>query len=230
MNELTGSRPLLLPRTAAVVAIGAVTVSLASMALLHAVAASRISPLGDTVSSYVHADGGAELLAVGTLALAFGFAAVAYGLVATGVRVDRATRTLAAVWLFALVCVVSFPADVVGGPRTFPGVLHNWAGGSVFVCLPAAGWRLSGALTGHWQGIARTVRVLALGAGVALLAFVVTHPPITRWYGGTALHGLSERVLLVLQVGIVLVLSHRLLRYADPQQTPARAARPEVLR
>lgn len=223
------------PRAAAVTALGALSLSLASMLCLHLLAVSEMSPLADTVSRYAHMAGGGWLFALGALALSLAFLASAAGMATVGVRFDGVTRTLAVAWGLSLVFVACFPSDPPGTRHTLAGLAHNWASASVFLCLPAAGWRISHTLTGHaaWRGLVRVVRWLAAGAGLALVAFLLTHPPLHQWYGGVALHGVPERVLLGLEAALVLVLSTRLLQVARApasQADPARSAtqRPET--
>ncbi|MGH3716071.1 MAG: DUF998 domain-containing protein [Micromonosporaceae bacterium] len=194
------------PRLAGVTAIVAVAVSLGAAAYLHLAAYPVVSPVADTVSAYVHAGGGTAL-AVAAGSLAVGFAVLVAGLAAAGLRFDAATRALAAMWALALLAIAWFPADLPDGARTFGGTVHNGAGAAVFLCLPAAGWRLSGTLAGAWRRTAGTVRRLAAAAGVAFVGFLVTHPPVNRWYGIAPMHGLGERILLGLQIGILLTLA-----------------------
>jgi hypothetical protein len=194
-------------------ALAAVSVSLAAMAGLHLLAASQLNPVADTVSRYAHLDGGSWLFGIGALGMAVGFLALAVGLAAVGVRFDRATRTLAVAWGLSLVFVACFPSDPPGARHTVAGLVHNGASASIFLCLPAAGWRMSYTLTSHaaWRGLVRAVRWLAGGSVLGLVGFLVTHPPLNQWYGGTPLHGLPERILLGAQVALLLVLATRLL-------------------
>lgn len=208
------------PRLAGMTAIVAVAVSLAAAAYLHLAAYPVVSPLADTVSAYVHTGGGTAL-AVSAASLAVGFGVLVAGLAAAGLRLDTATRALAVIWGLALLAIAWFPADLPGGARTFSGAVHNGAGAAVFVCLPAASWRLSGTLAGAWRRVATTVRRLAAAAGVAFVGFLVTHPPVNRWYGLGPMHGLGERILLALQIGILLTLATALLH-----TTPAAGAAP----
>lgn len=202
------------PRAAAVTALAAVSLSLVAMAGLHLLAASRMNPVADTVSRYAHLSGGSWLFAIGALGLAIGLLALATGLAAVGLPFDRATRGLGVAWGLSLVFVTCFPSDPPGTLHTGAGLVHNAASAAIFLCLPAAGWRISYTLTGHpaWRGLARAVRWLAAGSVVALLAFLLTHPPVNQWYGGAAVQGLPERALLGAQVALLLLLSARLLQ------------------
>ncbi|MGH3647549.1 MAG: DUF998 domain-containing protein [Micromonosporaceae bacterium] len=216
------------PRLAAVAAIAAFTVSLGAAAYLHLAAYPQVSPVADTVSSYVHSGGGTAL-AVSASALAVGFGVLLAGLAAAGLRFDATTRALAAIWGLALLAIAWFPADLPNSTRTLSGLVHNWAGAAVFSCLPLASWRISGALAGAWRRVAGTVRRLAAAAGGAFLGFLVTHPPVNRWYGAGPMHGLGERILLALQLGIVLVLATALLQLTDtdpPSAAVSRAVHP----
>ncbi|MGH3737464.1 MAG: DUF998 domain-containing protein [Micromonosporaceae bacterium] len=235
-----------LPRLAAVVAIGAVTVSVGAAGYLHLVAYPVVNPVADTVSSYVHSGGGTAL-ALAASSLAVGFGAVVAGLAAVGLRLDPATGGFAAAWGLALVVISWFPADLPDGARTVSGLVHNAAGAAVFLCLPAVAWRLpavtrrlpvtwhppaaSGppgrglpeAVAAVWSQVTATVRRLAVAVVVAFAAFLITHPPVNQWYGIAPMHGLSERILLALQIAMVLVLATALLRVpsGDPVHVPS---------
>ena len=206
-------------RLSAVTALGAVGVAVAATGYLHAMAGPEVDPVSHTVSSYVHAVGGPEVFAVAAVSLAAGAVALFFGLATAGVPLDRGTRGLAGVWCASLLLVAVFPSDVPGTEVTVTGAIHNWAGGSVFLCLPAAAWRMSSALTGAWEVVAGVIRFFAAGAGVALAGFVLTHPGVIRWYGlSTPWHGLGERILLGFQVGMLVTLAARLWRVASRPQ------------
>ncbi|WP_253780328.1 DUF998 domain-containing protein [Goodfellowiella coeruleoviolacea] len=201
---------------------------------LHMSSSGQISPVDLTVSDYVSVPHGGELLAVSILSLVVSSLALLAGLAASAVPRLGAVRALCYAWCLGLVTALVFPTDPIGSPISWMGVVHRYAGGIFFACVPVAGWLLHSRFreSPHWSGVATTTRRLAMASGVISVAFLLSHVPATlpglpgaEVIGHVLQRGVCERVLLLTNIWLMLALGVHLLRLArDHQHTGVRWA------
>lgn len=194
---------------------------------LHMSSSGRVSPVDMTVSDYVSVSHGGELLAVSMLSLVVSSLALLAGLAASAVPRLGPVRALCYVWCLGLVTALVFPTDPIGSPVSWMGVVHRYAGGIFFACVPVAGWLLHSRFrhSPHWRGVATTTRRLSLASGVISVAFLLSHVPATfptmpgaEFVGQVLQRGVCERVLLLTNIWLMLALGVHLLRLARDHQ------------
>jgi len=165
--------------------------SLVPIVLLHLVTLGTVNPVRDVISDYVFANGGAVLLAGASLSLAAASLLVWHALQANGLPAFSAESVLLALWVAALIAATFFPTDPTRFATSFSGAVHRYAGATMFVCLPLAGWLLAR------RRDARVLRWLSAASGLASLAFLLAHAPLLENSVPEFL-GLFERVLYAL--------------------------------
>jgi hypothetical protein len=179
-------------------AVMGLVLSLLPIFYLHMTAAGEINPISEVVSDYIFVDGGAGLLALGSLTLAAASAALLLVLVARGVPRQEPAAWLLGLWSVGLVFVALFPTDPTGAPTTLSGAVHRYAGAVMFTSLPLAGWLLS-----RRNIPSSTVRRLSVAAGIASVAFMLVHVSVVQQGTSLVLLGLFERALFVLLYGLL---------------------------
>lgn len=211
----------------AIAALSGLIWSAVTMVWLHVGYADQISVINQTVSYYVFPDGGDELFAVSTLSLAAALALLVLGLARSGISCRGAVSALVVAATGAMVLLVAFPTDETGGPLSFSGQVHRYAGVCLFVSVPLLGYAIARRLREHpqWSSTARTVRWLSYASAAAAVTFLLSHAPvllpdsaIAELFGGVQLHGLVERVLLAFDMALVSALALGLLRVSRPRR------------
>ncbi|MGN9764636.1 DUF998 domain-containing protein [Micromonospora sp. SD12] len=124
----------------------------------------------------------------------------------------RAAEALLAAWVGGLLLAAVVPTNQPGLPMDAAAYVHRYASVVAFLALPVAGWLLARRLPG---AAGRRVRGLAT-ASVALAAAMVW----SAYPGDRLLLGLVERLLILTEVAMLVVVAVALLR----RVTPARAA------
>ena len=218
--------------------------SLVAMTYLNVRFVHEVNPLSRAVSYYVFTERGAEVFAATLSVLALATLTILLGLAQLRVRIGRAATTLFGVWCLGLVLCAVFPTDNAPQVESVHGLIHQFAGASLFVSLPLAGLALGRSLRGQpeWAATGRGVRRLALGAATLAVAYLlarlpdllpwITFPPATDF---RAYSGLIQRLLFVLELAMLLMLATRLLQVSwtrlrnRPGRVPAAAdVRPEL--
>jgi hypothetical protein len=201
------------PRVLALTGTTAVGVALLVFAFLHLTGpTAAISPYRRTISQYALTDA-APAFNVAVLLLAAGSIATTVALVRAGLLAVRSGGMLALVlWCVALAAVVYFPKHNWAVGPSMDGDIHRVASVVAFLSLPIgalligrAWWR-----RGRW----RTQAAWSLGLGLwSLLCFtpIVVAIAVQPWTGIVWWQaiplGAVERLLLISEVGIVLVLA-----------------------
>lgn len=186
-----------------------------------------VSPVQGMISDYVFTHVGAVLLPVAVLALAGGLMVLRRGLSVAGMS-SRRTGTLLAVAALGAALIAFFRADPTGAPTTLTGLVHKLAGGLLFGSMPVAGWLLARRFaTRHgWVPLSRRVRRLAAVAAALFACFLVTYLPLfgVPLPGGAALvavQGLAERLVLLPELVLVVLVAIRLVRPVVPMREVA---------
>ena len=185
---LTRKAPAAAPSSAGLV----LGFSLVPIVLLHLVTIGTMNPVRDVISDYVFANGGAVLLAGASLSLAAASLLVRHALLAKRLPKQSPESVLLALWAAGLVVATLFPTDATRFETSFSGAVHRYAGATMFVCLPLAGWLLA---RRHRDALA--LRWLSVAAGLASLGFLLAHLPLLENSVPEFL-GLFERVLYAL--------------------------------
>ncbi|GAA4218619.1 DUF998 domain-containing protein [Actinocatenispora rupis] len=213
-------------RGAAVVSLSLLAVAVAVIGYLHLT--TGISPVSGMISDYVFTHVGAVLLPVAVLALAGGLMVLRRGLAATGVSC-RGTGWLLLTAALGAALIAFFRADPAGAAPTATGLVHKAAGGLLFGSMPVAGWLLARRFADRygWRPLATRVRRLAVVAGGLFALFLVTYLPLfgVPLPGGTALvdvQGLAERLVLLPELALVVLVAVRLTRPVPVWRTPTR--------
>ncbi|SFB51554.1 Protein of unknown function [Amycolatopsis marina] len=194
--------------------------SLVAMTYLNVRFVHEVNPVSRAVSYYVFTEHGAEVFAATLVVLAVATLTILIGLVQLRVRIGPAATTLFGVWCLGLVLCAVFPTDNAPRIESVHGLIHQFAGASLFASLPLAGLALARSLRSQpdWAGTGRTVRRLALGAAALAVAYLVARlPDLLPWFTFPAFadfraySGLIQRLLFVLELAMLLVLATRLL-------------------
>ncbi|MCX4386727.1 DUF998 domain-containing protein [Micromonospora peucetia] len=127
-------------------------------------------------------------------------------------RAGLLAEALLAAWVGGLLLAAVVPTNEPGLPMDTAAYVHRYSSVVAFLALPVAGWLLARRLPG---AAGRPVRGLA-AASVALAAAMVW----SAYPGDRLLLGLVERVLILTEVAMLVVVAVALLR----RVTPARAA------
>lgn len=186
------------------VVFGAIGVAVLAMLVLHLRGAGRLDPLTTTVSDYVSLPGGAALLAVAVLAVTVAAAAVPIGLLRAGLPRPAPPTVWFGLGCAGLLATVVFPTNALGSVTSLDTVLHRYAAGLFFVCLPIA------ALLTLRRLPDPATRVLTVTSVVVGLLFLVSHVPLVfpgfpdAHLVGTLLpRGLVERALLAVDLALL---------------------------
>ncbi|MET9341275.1 MULTISPECIES: DUF998 domain-containing protein [unclassified Nonomuraea] len=178
-----------------------------------------LDPMHTLISEYAFHPIGWLLPASLTL-FAVGAAFVAAALRRSGA--DRRVVALVAAWGVCMFLIGVFPTDRPGLPLSLSGGIHRYAGFVAFLVMPAAGLLLARAKVCY----PRAMKALS---GVALAALVlVVIPYVVRTLGIPLSNaeipaGLTQRLVVVSEVGLLLLLSLHLVRL--PHATGHRAHR-----
>lgn len=211
------------PRALALTGTGAVGVALLVFAFLHVSGpTAAISPYRRTISQYALTDA-APAFNLAVLLLAAGSIATMAALVRADLLRVRSGGMLALVlWCVALAAVVYFPKHNWAVGPSFEGTVHRYASVVAFLSLPVAALLIGRTwwIRGRWRTQAAWTWALGLWS---LLCFspIVVAIAVQPWTGISWWRliplGAVERVLLISEVGIVL-----LLAWWAARATPAR--------
>jgi hypothetical protein len=184
---------------------------------LHLSQGARVSMVGQTVSDYVLAPGGAGTFAAMCLALAVG----SLGLVAAALAPrqgaalavrDQVVVLLLTAWCLGLTVAALFPTDPMGGRMSLNGEAHRWAIVLAFVSLPSAGRLLARSRPGEAAAVGFWSKASFASLGVLMISYIpVVFPWLTR---GPVLIGLSERLLLAVDLSLLVAMAWPLVRRA----------------
>ncbi|NUP82680.1 MAG: DUF998 domain-containing protein [Nonomuraea sp.] len=188
-----------------------------AMLTLHA--ESGLDPLHSVISEYAFQASGWLLPASLTLF------AVGAGLIAEALRRAGTNRWVVALllaWGASMFLIGAFPTDRPGVPLSLSGGIHRYAAFAAFLVMPAAGFLLAKARIRY----AKAVRVLSGVALGALLLVVV--PYVVRMFGiplgnDDIPAGLTQRVVVVTEVGVLALAGLSMLRPAARRVSPALA-------
>ncbi|HVV24877.1 MAG TPA: DUF998 domain-containing protein [Pseudonocardiaceae bacterium] len=186
--------------------LGALSVSLLAMVVLHLLAVGRLDPLTTTVSDYISIPGGTALLGLAVIGLATATAGLAVGALSTGAHRASALFGFGCAGLLA---TIAFPTNVIGTPENLDTVLHRYVAAAFFISLPIAALLLRDRAT-------RPITVASMVIGVA---FLVSHVPLVfpGWPGAHEIavvlpRGLAERALLAADMVLIARLAGRVSR------------------
>ena len=198
-------------------AIGGVAVFVVAVLALHILQPS-LDPRDEAVSYYVHGPFG-WLLTVGLIAMGVGSLSLVFGLVgALGGRWARTGRWLVGVWGAGVLLGGVFRADPPGHwsePPSLAGMIHGNAAMLAFVALPLGALCLASAFRHdeRWRREARVLLSLAVAAGISLVLFMASLVPVFVRPGPPILLGVSERVLLTVYAGWLVVVGVAITRH-----------------
>ena len=211
-------------------AVTGVAVAALLAAYLHLRLAAAVSPIGQTISDYALAPGGAGVFAAMCLALAvgsFGLVSAVIGARRYGTVRGQMIVLLLTAWCLGLTVAALFPTDPMSRPMSLAGETHRWAIVLAFVSLPAAAWLLSGAGAHAWTPYAGVLRFWARTGFVSLTVLMITYAPVVfpGIVSGPVIIGLSERLVLFVHLALLVTLARPLLR---PRTAPIRSGRNPV--
>jgi hypothetical protein len=194
----------------ALVAAGGLILTVMLAVVGHVDAGSAYNPVTLTVSDYAVSDrGGPVDMAMVTLALAS--LALLLGLRVVRAPVRATTAALFLVWIAGLLASAAVPTDPIGAQMSSAGLVHRYTSVSAFVSLPLAATVLSLRFDRdlRWRTIGPRMRLLAATSAAGLLLMLYVAFP-----GHRVMLGLVERVLILVEMGLLAVLAVRLFRVA----------------
>lgn len=201
--------------------------SLLAMMYLNLRFLEEVDPFSRAVSYYVFVERGSAVFAATLTGVAVATAAILGGMAHLRVRLGAAAVSLFGLWCLALVLCALFPTDNSPQVETTPGLIHQFAGASLFASLPLGGIALARTLATQpaWAGTARVVRRLAIGSVVLALGYLVARvPDLLPWFTFPSaldlrpVSGLVQRALFLLELAILFVLAVRLVDVSLPRR------------
>ncbi|WP_346536562.1 DUF998 domain-containing protein [Micromonospora sp. DPT] len=216
-------------RNHGLVALGAIALAALLTVIGHLEVNDDLNPWSLTVSDFAVSDRG------GVIDAAMVALAVAAAVLIPALRRVRRSRTVGELPLAAaaggLLLAAVVPTNEPGLPMDAAAYLHRYASVVTFVALPVGGWLL--ARRDELPGTARWLRALAL-VSLALAGAMIW----SAYPGERLLIGLAERLLILVEVGLLAVVATALVRRGgrgpgsagpagrpgDPGLTPARGA------
>ncbi|MGC4786536.1 DUF998 domain-containing protein [Micromonospora sp. DT178] len=202
-------------RNSGLLALGGIALATLLAVVGHVEVNENLDPWTLTVSDYAVSDRGG-VIDVAMLVLAAATAVLLPALwrvhrpPATGP--GRAAEAFLAAWIGGLLLAAVVPTNEPGLPMDTAAYVHRYASVVAFLALPVAGWLLARRLP---EAAGRRVRALATASVVLAAAMVWSAYP-----GDRLLLGLVERLLILTEVAVLVVVAVTLLR----RVTPARAA------
>lgn len=203
------------PEPALLGAAAALSGAFLTMIYLHAISVSELSPLSTTVSDLIFVDGMGWLFGVSTGLLALASLAVTLALARTGLPDGRLITGVLSLWCLGLIVAAVFPTDPIGDPLTLVGEIHRYAGATMYVSLPVAGWLvyLRSRTVTSWNSYRAAVGTLSLAsAAIGVLFLLSSAPslfpatPLADLFDDHLIHGLVERVLILSLFGLLLAI------------------------
>lgn len=202
----------------AVVALIGLLRALLTLTYLNLHFTREVDPLTKAISHYVHVEQGAAKLTTALLIVAAASATILLTLAQLGVRLGGPAVVLFALWCTALVLCAAFPTDNSARIETAGGMVHQVAGVTLFAAFPLGGLALARNLAGQpdWARTGRLLRRLSAVAIALALGYLLARlPDLLPWFppllDGRAVSGLIQRVLFLLELGVLGLLGGRLL-------------------
>ena len=136
-------------------------------------------------------------------------------------------------WCLGLIVAAVFPTDPIGDSLTLVGEIHRYAGATMYVSLPVAGWliRLRSRTVASWAPYRGAVLTFTMAsAAIGVLFLLSSAPslfpgtPLADLFDGQPIHGLVERALMLSLIGLLLVIGVGVRRVAhnhQPSSAPA---------
>ncbi|GAA1678745.1 hypothetical protein GCM10009765_29990 [Fodinicola feengrottensis] len=187
--------------------VAALLLAVLSVGYLHMVAPAALSPIRDTVSDYVYLHGAGGLFNFSAVMTAFGSVGLMVGLRYSRLRVSKLTYALMGLWCAGLVLLPTFPTDRLLADLTVTGAVHRYLSLIAFISLPLAGLGVASALASKekLRPLAQRLRVMCAAGSMSVLALLLTHLPdlYPQKFGNLMISGLVERVLLVVDFGLL---------------------------
>ncbi|ALG14857.1 hypothetical protein AOZ06_17710 [Kibdelosporangium phytohabitans] len=210
-----------------VVSAAAISWGVLAFVVLHLV--SGRNPFQDAVSFYAFTDQAPGLLAVSILLVAAGSATTLGALSAARVPLSRTTRVLFGSWSGGLALAAVFPVAYGDVSSVFSGEIHQYSCVAAFLSIPVLGFSLLRRTRGV-HGLARNHATLTrwtrysvaslLLFGVSYLVAKVPGVPVLAEVGGILPVGLTQRITLTVDIGLL----YSILQLARSACAPA--ARP----
>ncbi len=207
----------------AVLALLVLVRAILAMGYLTVRFAGEIDPLSRAVSYYVFVEQGAGVFTGVLVTLALATVAILVGMIQLRIRPGARVVALVATWCVALVLCAAFPTDDSPRVETAAGWVHQFAGASLFITLPFAGFGLAHSLRAYpaWVEAAPLLRRLSMVAAGLALGYLATRlPDLLFWWhfpealDWRAVSGLVQRVLFAAELALLLVLAVHLFRTA----------------
>ncbi|MDF5757291.1 DUF998 domain-containing protein [Spongiactinospora sp. TRM90649] len=202
----------------------AVVVGAAGMLGLHL--GTGLDPLHGLISEYAFQPGG-WLLGASLTSFAIGAALFSAAMIrAAGCR---RVAWLVAAWGLCMFLVGTFPTDPPGLAMSMSGEIHRYAALVAFLAMP-----LAGLLPARLLGRDRSAVAIRVLSGIALVCLVSVLVPYALRFAGIPMSnedipaGLTQRLVVVTELGVLVLLGRDLLVRAKGILTPAaeRAERP----
>ncbi|GAA1014512.1 hypothetical protein Aple_047750 [Acrocarpospora pleiomorpha] len=186
-------------------AVAGPSVALVLMVALHLLYPGVVDPMQGLLSDYALSEATGALFLLGMMALAAGACAAAYQLAEVDPIRSAAARVLLVMASAGLVLGAIFPTDAAPVVESLAGEIHRWSTALVFTALPGAGWILAR----QSRTPLPVVRALALTSVAVLASFLLSHPgsPMAELIGGPEFYGLLERLLVVLEIVLLIVIA-----------------------
>ncbi|OLT46090.1 hypothetical protein BJF85_17825 [Saccharomonospora sp. CUA-673] len=197
--------------------------SMLAMTNLFVTHAGELDPLSRAISYYVFVEHAVETFNATLIAVSVATATILLGMAQLRVRLGVPALSWFAVWCVGLVLCVVFPVDNSPYVETVSGWIHQFAGGSLFISFPLAGYALAKRLGTQpdWARTGRVVRKFAVTTTVIALTYLAMRlPDMLHWWefpaalDWRALGGLAQRSMFAVALVMLLVLAVQLLRVA----------------
>lgn len=194
----------------------ALTGAFLTMVYLHTESAGELSPVSTTVSDLVFVGGLGWMFGVSTVLLAVASAALTHALARTRLPGGSLITAVLSLWCLALVAAAAFPTDPIGIQTvSLTGEIHRYAGATMYVSLPLAGWLLyrGSSDVPAWAPYRSAVRTLSIASAALGVLFTLSHAPklfpgspVAALFDGHLVHGLVERALILCLFGLLLAI------------------------
>ncbi|MFG1887272.1 DUF998 domain-containing protein [Micromonospora sp. NPDC049051] len=202
-------------RNSGLLALGGIALAALLAVIGHVAVNEDLDPWTLTISDFAVSDRGG-VIDVAMIVLAAATAVLLPALWRTHAppanRAGRAAEALLVAWSGGLLLAAVVPTNEPGLPMDTAAYVHRYASVVAFLALPVAGWLLARRLP---DAAARRVRALVTASLVLAAAMIWSAYP-----GDRLLLGLVERLLILTEVAVLVVVAVALLR----RVTPARAA------
>jgi hypothetical protein len=190
---------------------GALLLAAVAIVYLHLVAPASISPIRDTVSEYVYIPSAGVLFGVSAILTAFGSVGLMVGMRYSPLKPSRLTYALMGLWCAGLALLPTFPTDPTLADLTLTGTVHRYLSLVAFISLPLAGIGVAAAFAAHehLRRTAQRLRIMCAAGSVSVVVLLLTHLPeiFPGKFGTLAVGGLIERMLLVVDFGLLAVVA-----------------------